>query len=178
MTPWSCTPGYRAGSDFAKQVQGGGLDALKNFNGEQNLPGYTKDPEQKKYYGGVTAGGDSSLKNDSASQWAGSEVGQSITESFTNRPPDSISPDAPFIQNAKDIESRSDTIIGNTGQECKAEIVNRSEFKNYTCERDLQVEQYCTTYSSATTTARLKTSSRPITRNSVKPYRPLLSISV
>lgn len=135
---------YRAGSDFAKQVQGGGLDALKNFNGEQNLPGYTKDPEQKKYYGGVTAGGDSSLKNDSASQWAGSEVGQSITESFTNRPPDSISPDAPFIQNAKDIESRSDTIIGNTGQECKAEIVNRSEFKNYTCERDLQVEQYCT----------------------------------
>ncbi|HCC5867186.1 TPA: conjugal transfer protein TraN, partial [Klebsiella aerogenes] len=48
---------YRAGSDFAKQVQGGGLDALKNFNGEQNLPGYTKNPEQKKYYGGVTASG-------------------------------------------------------------------------------------------------------------------------
>ena len=33
---------YRAGSDFAKQVQGGGIDALKNFNGAQNLPGYTR----------------------------------------------------------------------------------------------------------------------------------------
>ena len=39
---------YKAGSDFAKQVQGGGLDALKNFNGEQTLPGYTSRPDQTK----------------------------------------------------------------------------------------------------------------------------------
>jgi conjugal transfer mating pair stabilization protein TraN len=37
-----------------------GLDALKNFNGEQTLPGYTSRPDQTKYYGGVTASGDSS----------------------------------------------------------------------------------------------------------------------
>lgn len=30
---------YKAGSDFAKQVQGNGLNSLKNFSGEQNLPG-------------------------------------------------------------------------------------------------------------------------------------------
>ena len=30
---------YKAGSDFAKQVQGSGIDSLKNFSGEQNLPG-------------------------------------------------------------------------------------------------------------------------------------------
>ncbi|RDA96345.1 conjugal transfer protein TraN, partial [Klebsiella oxytoca] len=60
---------YKAGSDFAKQVQGGGLDALKNFNGEQTLPGYTSRPDQTKYYGGVTASGDSSLKSDSASEF-------------------------------------------------------------------------------------------------------------
>lgn len=135
---------YKAGSDYAKQVQGSALDSLQYFNGKHNLPGYTKDPEQKKYYGGVKASGDSSLKNDSASRWAGSEVGQSITESFNNRPPDSISPDAPFIRDAKDIESKADNIIGNTGQDCTAESINRSDFKNYTCERDLQVEQYCT----------------------------------
>ena len=41
---------YKAGSDFAKQVQGGGLDALKNFNGADTLPGYTSKPAQTKYY--------------------------------------------------------------------------------------------------------------------------------
>lgn len=115
---------YKAGSDFAKQVQGSGIDSLKNFSGEQNLPGYTDSPDQTKYYGGVTAGGDSALKGDSASEFSQGETGKTITESFTNRPPDLISPDAPFIQSAKDIESRADTIVGDTGQACTAQVVN------------------------------------------------------
>jgi hypothetical protein len=61
---------YKAGSDFAKQVQGNGLNSLKNFSGEQNLPGYTDNPDQTKYYGGVTASGDSSLKSDSALEFS------------------------------------------------------------------------------------------------------------
>lgn len=61
---------YKAGSDFAKQVQGNGLNSLKNFSGEQNLPGYTDNPDQTKYYGGVTASGDSSLKSDSATEFS------------------------------------------------------------------------------------------------------------
>ncbi|HBS3906403.1 TPA: conjugal transfer protein TraN, partial [Klebsiella pneumoniae] len=65
-------------------------------------------------------------------------------ESFTNRPPDQISQDAPFIQAAKDTESRADSIVGDTGQSCTAQVVNRSEFTNHTCERDLQVENFCT----------------------------------
>ncbi|MFN4500804.1 type-F conjugative transfer system mating-pair stabilization protein TraN [Klebsiella grimontii] len=107
-------------------------------------PGYTSRPDQTKYYGGVTASGDSSLKRDSASEFSQNEAGQSITESFTNRPPDSISADAPFIQAAQDTESRADSIVGDTGQACKAQVVNRSEFTNHTCERDLQVENFCT----------------------------------
>ena len=135
---------YKAGSDFAKQVQGGGLDALKNFNGADTLPGYTSKPAQTKYYGGVSASGDSNLKSDSAAEWASSDVGSTITESFINRPPDSISTDAPFIQAAKETEARADSIVGNTGQACTAQVVNRSEFTNHTCERDLQVENFCT----------------------------------
>lgn len=92
----------------------------------------------------MTASGDSSLKRDSASEFSQNEAGQSITESFTNRPPDSISADAPFIQAAQDTESRADSIVGDTGQACKAQVVNRSEFTNHTCERDLQVENFCT----------------------------------
>ncbi|HHT1932720.1 TPA: type-F conjugative transfer system mating-pair stabilization protein TraN, partial [Klebsiella pneumoniae] len=60
------------------------------------------------------------------------------------RPPDQISQDAPFIQAAKDTESRADSIVGDTGQSCTAQVVNRSEFTNHTCERDLQVENFCT----------------------------------
>ena len=84
---------YKAGSDFAKQVQGSGIDSLKNFSGEQNLPGYTDSPDQTKYYGGVTAGGDSALKGDSAAEFSQGETGKTITESFTNRPPDLVSPE-------------------------------------------------------------------------------------
>ena len=138
------TSDYKAGADYAKQIQGSGTDALKNFNGADTLPGYTSKPAQTKYYGGVSASGDSNLKSDSAAEWASSDVGNSITESFTNRPPDSISADAPFIQAAKETESRADSIVGNTGQACTAQVVNRSEFTNHTCERDLQVENFCT----------------------------------
>lgn len=135
---------YKAGSDFAKQVQGRGLDSLKNFSGEQQLPGYNDRPEQTNYYGGVTASGDSTLKGDSAAEFSQGETGRTITESFTNRPPDLISPDAPFIQAAKDTESRADSLVGDTGQACTAQLVNRSEFTNHTCERDVQVEEFCT----------------------------------
>ncbi|TYE64716.1 conjugal transfer protein TraN, partial [Klebsiella pneumoniae] len=98
-----------------------GLNSLKNFSGEQNLPGYTDSPDQAKYYGGVTASGDSSLKSDSALEFSQGDTGKAITESFTNRPPDQISQDAPFIQAAKDTESRADSIVGDTGQSCTAQ---------------------------------------------------------
>ncbi|MDV3385680.1 hypothetical protein NX009_29690 [Klebsiella pneumoniae] len=66
----------KLGSDFAKQVQGNGLNSLKNFSGEQNLPGYTDNPDQTKYYGGVTASGDSSLKSDSALEFSQGDTKQ------------------------------------------------------------------------------------------------------
>lgn len=112
---------YKAGSDFAKQVQGNGLNSLKNFSGEQNLPGYTANPNQTKYYGGVTASGDSSLKAIQPRVQPG-DTGKAVTESFTNRPPDQISQDAPFIQAAKDTESRADSIVGDTEQSCTARL--------------------------------------------------------
>ncbi|EFL8731901.1 type-F conjugative transfer system mating-pair stabilization protein TraN, partial [Escherichia coli] len=44
----------------------------------------------------------------------------------------------------RDVVNRADSIVGNTGQQCSAQEISRSEYTNYTCERDLQVEQYCT----------------------------------
>ncbi len=135
---------YRAGSDFAHQIKGQGTGSIRNFNPQESIPGYNANPDETKYYGGVTAGGDSGLKNDSTTQWATGETGKTITESFMNKPKDILSPDAPFIEKGRDVVNRADSIVGNTGQQCSAQEINRSEFTNYTCERDTTVEEYCT----------------------------------
>ncbi|EOC3594111.1 TPA: type-F conjugative transfer system mating-pair stabilization protein TraN [Salmonella enterica] len=135
---------YRTGSDFAHQIKGQGTGSIRNFNPQESIPGYNANPDETKYYGGVTAGGDSGLKNDGTTQWATGETGKTITESFMNRPKDILSPDAPFIEKGRDVVNRADSIVGNTGQQCSAQEINRSEFTNYTCERDTTVEEYCT----------------------------------
>lgn len=135
---------YRAGSEFAHQIQGQGAGSIQHFKPQENIPGYNASPDETKYYGGVTAGGDSGLKNDGTTQWATGETGKTITESFMNKPRDILSPDAPFIETGRDVVKRADSIVGNTGQQCSAQQINRSEFTNHTCERDTTVEEYCT----------------------------------
>ncbi|HAN5123276.1 TPA: type-F conjugative transfer system mating-pair stabilization protein TraN [Escherichia coli] len=141
---------YRAGSDFARQIQGQGTGSIQNFNPQESIPGYNANPDETQYYGGVTAGGDGGLKNNGTTEWATGETGKTITESFMNKPKDILSPDAPFIQTGRDVESRADSIVGNTGQQCSAQQINRSEFTNYTCERDTMVEEFCTRTASIT----------------------------
>ncbi|WP_300002462.1 type-F conjugative transfer system mating-pair stabilization protein TraN [uncultured Cedecea sp.] len=138
------TNNYQESADYARQVQGSGINALKNFKGEDILPNYNPNPDATQYYGGVTSSGDSSLKTDASTEWNNNDVASSITESFSNRPTDIISPDAPFIQAGKDVENRAEDIMGDIGAQCSAQVVNRSEFKNHTCERDVQVESFCT----------------------------------
>ncbi|EJD7217317.1 type-F conjugative transfer system mating-pair stabilization protein TraN [Escherichia coli] len=141
---------YRAGADFARQIQGQGTGSIQNFKPQESIPGYNASPDETQYYGGVTAGGDGGLKNNGTTEWATSETGKTITGSFMNKPKDILSPDAPFIQTGRDVESRADSIVGNTGQQCSAQQINRSEFTNYTCERDTMVEEYCTRTASIT----------------------------
>lgn len=142
---------YRAGADFARQVQGQGESSLKNFNPSASIPNYTASPGEKKYYGGVTATGDGALKADGTTGWTTNEATKAVTDSFVNNPKEPISPDAPFIKASQDVQSRADTIIGKTGQtQCEAQNISRSEFTNYTCERDLLVEQACTKTASIT----------------------------
>ncbi|HAW1182484.1 TPA: type-F conjugative transfer system mating-pair stabilization protein TraN [Escherichia coli] len=141
---------YRAGADFARQIQGQGTGSIQNFKPQESIPGYNASPDETQYYGGVAAGGDGGLKNNGTTEWATSETGKTITESFMNKPKDILSPDAPFIQTGRDVVNRADSIVGNTGQQCSAQQINRSEFTNYTCERDTMVEEYCTRTASIT----------------------------
>lgn len=142
---------YRAGADFARQVQGQGESSLKNFNPSASIPNYTASPGEKKYYGGVTATGDGAMKADGTTGWTTNEATKAVTDSFVNNPKETISSDAPFIKASQDVQSRADTIIGKTGQtQCEAQNISRSEFTHYTCERDLLVEQACTRTASIT----------------------------
>lgn len=56
---------------------------------------------------------------------------------------DQIFQDVLFIQVVKDIEFCVDSIVGDIGQFCIVQVVNCSEFINYICECDLQVENFC-----------------------------------
>jgi len=136
---------YKAGADFAREIKGKGDSSLNNFNPGDSIPNYTDSPGEKNYYGGVTATGDGAMKADGTQEWTTNKATQAVTDSFINNPKEPISPDAPFIQTSQDVQSRADTIIGKTGQmQCEAQQINRSEFTNYSCERDIQVEQACT----------------------------------
>lgn len=136
---------YKAGADFAREIKGKGDSSLNNFNPGDSIPNYTDSPGEKNYYGGVTATGDGAMKADGTQEWTTNKATQAVTDSFINNPKEPISPDAPFIQASQDVQSRADTIIGKTGQmQCEAQQINRSEFTNYSCERDIQVEQACT----------------------------------
>ena len=75
---------YRAGSDFARQIQGQGTGSIQGFKPQESIPGYNANPDETKYFGGVTAGGDGGLKNDGTTEWATGETGKTITESFMN----------------------------------------------------------------------------------------------
>lgn len=44
---------YKAGSDFAHQVQGQGAASLQNFRSQKTLPGYTDRPALAPYYDGA-----------------------------------------------------------------------------------------------------------------------------
>lgn len=136
---------YKAGADFAREIKGKGDSSLNNFNPGDSIPNYTDSPGEKNYYGGVTATGDGAMKADGTQEWTTNKATQAVTDSFINNPKEPISPDAPFIQASQDVQSRAYTIIGKTGQmQCEAQQINRSEFTNYSCERDIQVEQACT----------------------------------
>ena len=92
---------YRAGADFARQVQGQGESSLKNFNPSASIPNYTASPGEKKYYGGVTATGDGALKADGTTGWTTNEATKAVTDSFVNNPKEPISPDAPLLRPAR-----------------------------------------------------------------------------
>jgi conjugal transfer mating pair stabilization protein TraN len=74
---------YKAGSSFGKGSASQGTSALKNTDAVSSaIPGYTSNPSEKNYYGGVT-GGDSGLSDKGQSALQGSNAGQAVIDAST-----------------------------------------------------------------------------------------------
>ncbi|EOI7436081.1 conjugal transfer protein TraN, partial [Yersinia enterocolitica] len=135
---------FNAGANWASQHKGQGSNAISGFDPAASLPNYTDSPPETGYYGGVTSPG-IDLNGPGTSAMNSSEVGNLITESILNTPPD-IKPslDAPFIAEGLGMKDKAETITGGGFEGCVDQPASFTEITTHQCLRDTKVEQYCT----------------------------------
>jgi conjugal transfer mating pair stabilization protein TraN len=169
---------YKAGSSFGKGSASQGTSALKNTDAVSSaIPGYTSNPSEKNYYGGVT-GGDSGLSDKGQSALQGSNAGQAVIDASTKNPSPVIDPNAPFITAGKAAESGSESVLNGTSQQCTATTVSKSTFETFTCEHDVWTEQMCSRDATATGSMGPRYRRRPPFRSEVcHPARHSVSLS-
>lgn len=133
---------YNAGAGFAGSNKGQGTSAAGGTDPASVIPGYTASPPQGGYYGGVQ-GGDGGIGDKGQTELGQSEAGQAISDSSTKNPAVTIDPNADFIQNGKNAEANSGTIVDGTNTQCTTKTVSKSVFENYTCDKDVAQVQTC-----------------------------------
>ncbi|MED7793168.1 type-F conjugative transfer system mating-pair stabilization protein TraN [Klebsiella aerogenes] len=161
LTPWfpllllaMCSSAHSAkefdeGMSWAKQHQSQGTGAITGFTPSASLPGYTDDPDQKQYYGGVTDGG-GDLTTPGMNEMTNTDNGRAITDAVIAIPSDNTpSLDAPFIASGTDMQTKADTVTQGSDV-CTPQNATFNELTNYTCTRDTTVEQACTRTASVT----------------------------
>ena len=137
-------PAFEAGASFGKGTASAGTGALKNPGTVTGaIPGYTANPPEKGYYGGVD-GGDGGLASKGQAALQGNDAAQSVISSGTKNPAPTIDPNAPFITIGKNAEGTAGGIMDGSSQQCKETTVSKSTFENYTCSADVAVSKTCT----------------------------------
>lgn len=140
---------YNAGSSFGKGNSSQGTGSLNNPGSVTgSIPGYTENPPQSDYYGGVK-GGDSGLADKGLSEMQGNDAAQSIIESGTKNPPPTISSDATYITTGKDAEKGAESVLDGTGQQCTEVTVSKSTFEDFKCDKDVASVESCSRTGSA-----------------------------
>lgn len=152
---------FNAGAGFGKGNASQGTGSLQNPDSVTgSIPGYTKNPPESGYYGGVQ-GGDSGLADKGQSSLQGNDAGQSIINSGNTNPPPKIDPDASFITNGKDAEAGAGSIMDGTNTQCKEVTVNKSTFEDFQCDKDVASVEACSRTATASghmeTTSTIKT---------------------
>lgn len=135
---------FNQGMNLGSQNKGQGTSAIQGFNPAEAIPGYTDSPPETGYYGGVTSSGVDMTAPGSAALNT-SDVGNTITESILNTPPDNTpSLDAPFISEGLAMKDKAEAITGGGFDGCVDQVAGFTEITTHQCLRDTKIEQYCT----------------------------------
>ncbi|EBX3952605.1 conjugal transfer protein TraN, partial [Salmonella enterica subsp. enterica serovar Offa] len=126
---------YDAGSRFAREQKGQGTGAIQTMKPEEMIPGYTANPPESGYYGGVQAGAASGLESAGADALHNTEAGNTVIDVIKNRPPDRPDLDAPFISNGLTVRDNAETITGGTDVPCKDVTLDKTDITTRYCER-------------------------------------------
>ncbi|EBO8969092.1 type-F conjugative transfer system mating-pair stabilization protein TraN [Salmonella enterica subsp. enterica serovar Infantis] len=132
---------FNSGMDYAKGLKGKDLDTFKSFKPADNLPDYSSSPDATKYYGGVQSTG-VDLTSPGSNTLNSTEWGKAVTDSISKQPKDMVTADSPFLDNGRNAENNAETVFD--PKLCESKEFEKSVFTNYVCDRDLQVQQYCT----------------------------------
>jgi len=134
---------FNAGASYGKGSASQGTSSLKHPTDVSGaIPGYTSNPPEKSYYGGVS-GGDGGLSDKGQAALGNSAAGQAVVDSNTKNPMPAIDPKAPFITVGKDAEAGSEAVMDGSSQQCTQTTVSKSTFENYTCSADVAVQKSC-----------------------------------
>lgn len=133
---------YKDGANTGKSSSGQGTAALSGGDPGSFIPGYTANPPQADYYGGVQ-GGDGGISDKGLAAFTNSDAGQAVTDSATKNPPVTIDPNADYIQVGKNAEANAGTMVDGTSAQCTEKVVSKTTFQNYSCDRDVAVIQTC-----------------------------------
>ena len=110
-----------------------------NTQNKSSVPGYTTDnPEQTKYYDGVSTDADAQAKIQSSSE------GDLMSNGLVNRPKMTINPNDDFLNSSRTIEGNPDEVVAmltGTYGECKPLLFTKTENDIRTC--DKYVEPNC-----------------------------------
>ena len=139
--PVTANDDFNSGMDYAKGLKGKDLDNFKSFKPADNLPDYSSSPDATKYYGGVQSTG-VDLTSPGSNTLNSTEWGKAVTDSISKQPKDMVTADSPFLDNGRNAENNAETVFD--PKLCESKEFEKSVFTNYVCDRDLQVQQYCT----------------------------------
>lgn len=135
---------FSDGMSYGKGQQSTGTNAIKDFKPEEVIPGYTANPPETGYYGGVTSSG-VDMTSPGMNELNTSDIGQTITESILNTPADNKpSLDAPFITAGTDMQDNAETVIDPTFDDCQEQNATFTEITTHQCNRTPAVELSCT----------------------------------
>lgn len=139
--PVTANDDFNSGMDYAKGLKGKDLDTFKSFKPEDNLPDYSSNPDATKYYGGVQSSG-TDLTSPGSNTLNSTEWGKAVTDSINKQPKDMVTADSPFLDHGRNAENNAETVFD--PKLCESKEFDKSVFTNYVCDRDLEVQQYCT----------------------------------